>query len=172
MKEPGLEILDSNRLMAISTVRPDGWPQTTIVGYANAGFAIYFMIFRSSQKFANIRHDNRVSIAMAREPKELGETTAVYAGALAFEVTEPAEMEQAWRMLVERHPNLADFEPPDNTQTALMRADCKHVSVLDYSKGLGHTEALTFDGPAAAAHATRSDDWGKSATPASGDRAT
>ena len=31
-----------------------------------------------------------------------------------------------------------------NAEVATMRADCRHVSVLDYSRGLGHTESLTI----------------------------
>src|SRR5512132_966058 len=107
-----IRILDGQRLMAVSTVRPDGWPQTTIVGYANIGLVIYFLIFRASQKFENISKDNRVSIAVAPEPRNLGELQAVYAGATASEVVDPAERDQAWRLLVERHPNLADYELP------------------------------------------------------------
>lgn len=150
MLQPAIGILDSQRLMAISTVRPDGWPQTTIVGYANQGWTIYFAIFRSSQKFINIARDDRVSIAVCREPASLAEIKAVYAGAHAAEVTDQDERALAWELLAERHPNLADFSPPDGSGEALMRAVCKHVSVLDYSKGLGHTEAVTVgeSGPA------------------------
>lgn len=129
--------------MAISTVRPDGWPQTTIVGYANDGWDVYFMIFRSSQKFANIAANDRVSIAISNETSHLGDIKAVYAGAHAAEVIDPKERDLAWSMLLERHPNLADFGPPDLTDAALMRATCKYVSVLDYSKGIGYAEALT-----------------------------
>jgi len=143
MLQPAIEILDSHRMMAISTVRSDGWPQTTIVGYANQGWTIYFAIFRSSQKFDNIRQDDRVSIAVSSEPRSLGEIKAVYAGAHASEVTDAEERKLAWRLLTERHPNLADFGPPGPSDEALMRADCKYVSALDYSKGIGHTEALT-----------------------------
>lgn len=143
MLQPAIEILDSHRMMAISTVRPDGWPQTTMVGYANQGWALYFLIFRSSQKFANIQRDNRVAIAVSSETSFLGEIKAVYAGAHAGEVTVPEERAIAWTLLRERHPNLADFGLPDDSEAALMRAVCKHVSVLDYSKGIGHTETLT-----------------------------
>ena len=143
MLHPAIEILDSHLMMAISTVRPDGWPQTTIVGYANQGWTVYFLIFRDSQKFANIAHDDRVSIAVSRQARSLGEAKAVYAGAHAGEVTDPKERASAWMLLVERHPNLADFGLPDDSETALMRATCKYVSTVDYSKGIGHTEALT-----------------------------
>jgi nitroimidazol reductase NimA-like FMN-containing flavoprotein (pyridoxamine 5'-phosphate oxidase superfamily) len=141
--QPAIEILDAHRMMAVSTVRPDGWPQTTIVGYANSGWTVYFLIFRSSQKFANIKRDNRISIAVSGDPRYLSDIKAVYAGAHASEVTDPSERTLAWTLLLQRHPNLADFGPPDEAETALMRAECKHVSLLDYSQGIGHTEALT-----------------------------
>ena len=143
MLQPAIEILDDHRMMAISTVRPDGWPQTTMVGYANQGWTVYFLVFRDSQKFANIGHDSRVAIAVSGEASFLGELKAVYAGAHASEVTDPKERATAWMLLLERHPNLGDFGLPDNEETALMRATCKYVSVLDYSKGIGHSEALT-----------------------------
>lgn len=142
MKDKAIGILDRNRIMAISTVRPDGWPQTTIVGYANDGLVVYFVIFRGSQKFANIAADNRVSIAVGAEPPDIRLAQAVYAGAIASEVSEPGEREQAWRVLVRRHPNLAGAPQPDWAQAALMRAECQHISIVDYSLGLGHTDAL------------------------------
>jgi nitroimidazol reductase NimA-like FMN-containing flavoprotein (pyridoxamine 5'-phosphate oxidase superfamily) len=133
-------------MMAVSTVRPDGWPQTTIVGYANDGWTVYFLIFRSSQKFANIERDNRISLAIGSEPDYLSDVRAVYAGAHASEVTDEHERSQAWTLLANRHPNLADFGLPDQADTALMCAKCKYVSILDYSKGIGHTEAVTVEG--------------------------
>jgi nitroimidazol reductase NimA-like FMN-containing flavoprotein (pyridoxamine 5'-phosphate oxidase superfamily) len=148
--QPAIEILNDHRMMAISTVRPDGWPQTTIVGYANQGWTVYFAIFRSSQKLANIRKDDRVSIAVSSEPPSLGAIRAVYAGAHASEVTDDAERKLAWRLLTERHPNLADIGPPDASEEALMRATCKYVSVLDYSRGIGHTEAFIVSDDGAA----------------------
>lgn len=142
MKNEAVEILDANRTMAISTIRPDGWPQTTIVGYANEGFSLYFVIFRESQKFANIASEPRVSLAVGQEPADLRDAKAIYAGALAAEVINPVERDRAWQVLVDRHPNLAEVAPADMPQAALMHADCKHVSVVDYSKGLGHSEAI------------------------------
>ena len=143
MLQPAIEILNSHRTMAISTVRPDGWPQTTIVGYANDGWTVYFLIYRSSQKFANVKRDDRTSIAVGGDPNHLSDIKAVYAGAHASEVTDRSERELAWTLLMQRHPNLADFGPPDETETALMRAECKYVSVLDYSQGIGHAQSLT-----------------------------
>ena len=145
MKQPALTILNANRIMSIATVRPDGWPQATIVGYANQGFRLYFLIYRTSQKFANIAHDARVAITVAQEPSELQGIEAVYAGCIAREVTDPAERSHAWMLLAERHPNLTDLAPPQAAEVATMVAECRYLSVLDYSKGLGHAESLALD---------------------------
>ena len=141
MLHPAIEILDSHRQMAISTVRPDGWPQTTIVGYANEGWTIYFLIFRSSQKFINIARDDRISIAVGDEARSMGDIKAVYAGAHASEVKDEADRARTWELLTKRHPNLADFGLPEDADTALMRAKCKHASL---------TYPPLFFGPAAA----------------------
>ena len=145
MERTAIKILNAHRIMAISTVRPDGWPQTTMVGYANLGFQLFFLVFRSGQKFANIQHDDRISIAVASEPTGLADLKAVYAGAHAREVTDPKERDQAWRLLMERHSNLAGFRMPEAAEAAFMSATCKYVSVLDFSQGFGHHDQLVID---------------------------
>ena len=161
LEHPAVKILNAHRIMAISTIRPDGWPQTTVVGYANVGFEILFMIFRSGQKFANIQHDDRVSIAVAAEPSDLGQLQAVYAGAHAQEITEPKEREEAWKQLMQRHSNLAGFQLPDTSDAVFMRAKCKFVSVLDYTQGMGHREQFMIDDNGVRIDADMSrDQWG------------
>jgi nitroimidazol reductase NimA-like FMN-containing flavoprotein (pyridoxamine 5'-phosphate oxidase superfamily) len=147
MEQPAIRILNTHRIMAISTIRPDGWPQTTIVGYANRGFDLVFLIYRSSQKLANIRHDDRISIAVAAEPAELDQLQAVYASAHAREITVESEREAAWRQLMERHANLAGSQIPEATEAVFMRARCEHVSMLDFTQGLGHREQLIVPVP-------------------------
>jgi hypothetical protein len=164
LEHTAVKILNSHRIMSISTVRPDGWPQTTIVGYANEGFGIFFMIFRSSQKFANIQRDDRISIAVAAEPAHLSDLKAVYAGAHASEITDPKQHEEAWRLLLQRHSNLAGFQLPDAGEAAFMRASGKYVSVLDFSQGLGHQETLSIGtDDHAIKESSRTDDWGLAA---------
>ena len=149
VEQTGIRILNAHRIMAISTVRPDGWPQTTIVAYVNAGWTLYFLVYRSSQKFANIQRDDRISIVVGDEPTELGELAELFAGRHACEVTDPRERGQAWEPLIERHPVLAAFVLPGRAEAAMMRMTCKYVSAPDYSQGLGHREALTVAGEGA-----------------------
>lgn len=162
MENNAIEILDAHRTMAIATLRPDGWPQTTIVGYANDGLLLYFLISRTSQKLANIEHDDRVSVAIGTEPRDFRELKAVYAGCHASEVSDEKQRERAWRLLNDRHPNLHDFIIPDRSEAAMMRAMCKYVSILDYSQGLGHTDGLTVGSGIAMMDPARTDDWGLS----------
>ena|SRR4249919_2549776 len=142
MEQPAIGILDSNRIMTIATVRPDGWPQATIVGYANEGWSLYFLIYRDSQKFENIQRDKRVAITVGSEPSEVSQIKAVYAGCEVFELTDLGERSHAWELLSRRHPNLTDLAPPRAAEVATMVAHCRYVSVLDYSLGVGHTEAV------------------------------
>jgi nitroimidazol reductase NimA-like FMN-containing flavoprotein (pyridoxamine 5'-phosphate oxidase superfamily) len=164
VEHTAVKILGSHRIMSISTVRPDGWPQTTVVGYANKGFDLFFLIFRASQKFANIQRDDRISVAIAGEPRDLGELKAFYAGAHASEISDPEEREAAWRLLMERHSNLAGFQIPDAGDAAFMRARCKYVSVLDFAQGLGHREQLIIDAEGVPIDVqTGKDHWGAEA---------
>lgn len=145
MEHIAVKILNAHRTMAISTVRPDGWPQTTIVGYANRGFDIVFLIYRSGQKWANIQRDDRISIAVGSEPLELNALQAVYAGAHAAEIVDEAERMHAWEQLMQRHANLAGAHIPEASEGVFMRARCKYVSVLDFTQGLGHREEFTVE---------------------------
>ncbi len=40
LKQKILMLLDQHRIMTIATLRPDGWPQATTVGYANDGMTL------------------------------------------------------------------------------------------------------------------------------------
>jgi nitroimidazol reductase NimA-like FMN-containing flavoprotein (pyridoxamine 5'-phosphate oxidase superfamily) len=64
IKNKILTLLDQHRIMTIATLRPDGWPQATTVGYANEGLTIYFVCSSDSQKAANLARDDRVSLTI------------------------------------------------------------------------------------------------------------
>ena len=54
-------LLDAHRIMTIATLRPDGWPQATTVGYVNEGLVLYFLCGLDSQKAANLALDDHIS---------------------------------------------------------------------------------------------------------------
>lgn len=161
MKDKAVRILDHNRLMAIATVRPDGWPQATLVGYANEDILLYFMISRDSQKFRNIERDDRVSIAIGRDFHDPASIEALSIAANASEVSDPKQRDRAVKLLLDRHPGLQRLATPDYTHAAVMRAYCSIITVLDYSQGFGHADLLTVgaDGLTEMTPA-RDNDWG------------
>jgi nitroimidazol reductase NimA-like FMN-containing flavoprotein (pyridoxamine 5'-phosphate oxidase superfamily) len=160
MKEKAVSILDQNRVMAISTIRPDGWPQCTMVGYANEGILIYFVISRQSQKFANIDKDDRVSIVVGGDFHDPASIKALSIAAHASAVRDEQQRKRAVSLILERHPGLRKLEPPDPSHSAVMRAYPSIITILDYSKGFGHADVLTVSPGGVAMTPARDDDWG------------
>ena len=147
--------------MAIATRRSDDWPQATMVSYANEDILIYFIISRKSQKFANIERDNRVSLVIGRDFHDPASIRALSIAARASEVRDPKQQERAVKLLLERHPGLRRVKHPDPGHSAVMRANPEIITILDYSKGFGHSDLLTV-GPGGLTEMTaeRDDDWG------------
>jgi len=48
-----LTLLDQHRIMTIATLRPDGWPQATTVGYASEGLTLYFLCGWKRKRHSN-----------------------------------------------------------------------------------------------------------------------
>jgi len=165
MKQKAVDILAENRLMAIATLGADGWPHNTFVGYANDDLQIYFVVSRQGQKFANIAHDERVSIVIGRDFHNPSSIRALTIAARASEVRDPRQRDRAIDMLLHQRPGLKRLERPNPENSAVMRASPHTITILDYSKGFGHSDVLTV-GPGGLATMTpaRDDDWGYGAT--------
>lgn len=160
MEQKAVDILNQHRLMTIATLRPDGWPQATMVNYANEGLLLYFVISRQSQKYSNIDRDSRVSIVVGRDFKDPSEIKALSIAANASEVRDPAQRQKAIRLVLDRHPDLGVLGGPDLVHSAVMRAYCSIVTILDYSKGFGHSDMLTVGPGGSEMTPARDDDWG------------
>lgn len=160
MERKAVELLNQYRLMTIATLRPDGWPQATMVNYANDGLLLYFIISRQSQKYANIDRDSRVSIVVGRDFDDPSEIKALSIAANASEVRDPVQRQEAVNLVIKRHPALAKFGGPDLAHSAVMRAYCSIVTILDYSKGFGHADLLTVGPGGSEMTPARDDDWG------------
>ncbi|MBR0764474.1 pyridoxamine 5'-phosphate oxidase family protein [Bradyrhizobium japonicum] len=139
-----LRLLDQHRTMRIATLRPDGWPQVTTVGYANEGFVIYFLCGANSQKAANLAMDDRVSLAVDDDPAQVLDIVGLSMAARARLVTDPAEFEKALRLLISRYPNQKglDLPMPKASEICVFRLTPTIISLLDYSKGFGHTDLI------------------------------
>lgn len=113
-----VSLLDANHIMSIATLRPDGWPQATTVGYANDGLTVYFLCGPDSQKAANIARDNRVSLTI--------------------------EGERILRLLMKKYSaqKSLPLPMPKPEEVRLFRVTPVVISVLDYTNGFGHTDLV------------------------------
>jgi nitroimidazol reductase NimA-like FMN-containing flavoprotein (pyridoxamine 5'-phosphate oxidase superfamily) len=139
-----LALLDQHRIMTIATLRPDGWPQATTVGYASEGLTLYFLCGLESQKAANLARDDRVSLTIDHDTSDLMAITGLSMAARAQAVTDPAEAEKVLRMLMLKYPEVTLPGPlPSPEEVRIFRVTPTVISVLDYSKGFAHTDLVT-----------------------------
>jgi len=144
LKEIALRILSENRVMAVATLRPDGWPQATLVGYMYDGLTLYFAIARDGQKLANMQRDPRISIAIGRHDGDSPDLRGLSLAAKAVEVTDPDEVRRLNTMLVARYPEQEVFTP-QGASVAVMRATPLVMSVIDPHSGLDRPVLLRVD---------------------------
>jgi nitroimidazol reductase NimA-like FMN-containing flavoprotein (pyridoxamine 5'-phosphate oxidase superfamily) len=139
-----LELLDAHRIMTIATLRPDGWPQATTVGYVNEGLTIYFLCGLDSQKAKNLALDDRVSLTIDHDTPDIMAITGLSMAAHAQAVTDRAEAEKVLRMLPLKYPDAPPLpmKMPSPDEVRLFRLTPVVISVLDYSKGFGHTDLV------------------------------
>jgi nitroimidazol reductase NimA-like FMN-containing flavoprotein (pyridoxamine 5'-phosphate oxidase superfamily) len=140
-----LKLLDEHRIMTVATLRPDGWPQATTVGYANEGLTLYFLCGLDSQKARNIALDNRISLTIDHDTPDLMAITGLSMAARAIPVTDREEAEKVLRMLPLKYADAppAPIKMPNWDEVRLFRVTPVVISVLDYSQGFGHTDLVT-----------------------------
>lgn len=147
-----LTLLDRHRTMSLATLRPDGWPQATTVGFAHDGLTLYFLCGPDSQKAANLARDDRVSLTIDHDTPQVMEITGLSMAAHAQRVSDRAEAQKALGLLLQRYPEQhslpAPMPKPD--EVAIFRVDPEVISVLDYSKGFAHTDLVLPVPPQAA----------------------
>lgn len=139
-----LALLAHHRKMTIATLRPDGWPQATTVGYGNEDLTIYFLCGPDSQKAANLARDGRVSLTIDDDTGQVMAIEGLSMAAHAQVVLDPSEAEKALRLMMQRYPpQEVPLPMPNAAAVRVFRVTPTVISVLDYSKGFGHTDLVT-----------------------------
>jgi PPOX class probable F420-dependent enzyme len=137
-----LKLLRRHASMSLATVRADGYPQATTVGYANDGLELYFCCDRASQKVRNLRRSPKVSLTVDRDYKDFRRIKGLSMGATARVLTKPADIQRTFVLLARKFPPMRTLSAQDLAETAFVRVTPKVISVLDYSKGFGHTDLV------------------------------
>ncbi len=144
LKRQILAIMDAHRIMTVATLRPDGWPQATTVGFAHEDLALYFLCGTQSQKAKNLAGDARVSITIDHDEPQVMKIAGLSMAALANRIEEANEGERVMRLLIARYPEQGQSPgalPPANA-VAIFKVTPIVISLLDYAKGFGHAELV------------------------------
>lgn len=124
-------ILARHHLMSVATLRPDGWPQATLVNYLADGLTLYFLVAQDSQKRANIAADPRISIAIGGDAD--GPPKGLSLAGRATVIDDPLWVD-ALNRKIWGTPEFARFEPhPSGHAVALLRFTPQWVSLIDYA---------------------------------------
>jgi len=140
-----LDLLDRHRIMTVATLRPDGWPQATTVGYVSEGLTLYFLCGLDSQKTRNIAHDDRISLTIDHDTADLMAITGLSMAARARAVDDRAEAEKVLALLPLKYPDSPPLPMPmpGPDDIRIFRVTPTVISLLDYTKGFGHTDLVT-----------------------------
>jgi hypothetical protein len=144
IKQQILNLLNQHRIMTIATLRRDGWPQATTVGYVNDGMKLYFLCGLQSQKAANIAHDDRVSLTIDHDTPNIMEITGLSMAARARPVLDRDLGARVLSMLPMKYPEQQSlpFPMPGPEDVLIFELLPEVISVLDYTKGFGHTDLV------------------------------
>ncbi|WP_265529217.1 pyridoxamine 5'-phosphate oxidase family protein [Sphingomicrobium marinum] len=137
-------LLRDNRVMSVATMMDNGWPQCTMVAYANDGMTLYFVISKSGSKYENIQRDARIGIAIGHDVLSPRSIKGLSIAACASEVEDEAERSKALKLLMDRRPPLERLREPGKDRAAVMKAEPELMTVMDYSKGFGFSTLLSF----------------------------
>jgi len=137
-----LRLLKQHNIMSFATVRADGYPQATTVAYANDGLNLYFCCDRASQKARNLRRSGKVSLTIDRDYKDWSRIKGLSMGASARLLSKPADVTRALELLGRKFPEMRKMSEEDLASTVFVRVTPKVISLLDYSKGFGHTDLV------------------------------
>ncbi|MDB5935050.1 MAG: hypothetical protein JWQ01_2394 [Massilia sp.] len=138
-----LKVIDGASDLTLATLRPDGYPQATTVSFAHDGLNLYVGIGKHSQKAGNVRYNNKVSLTINLPYHDWREIQGLSMSAVAQILQDRADVELAKACLLKRFPQIAEWGATDGAQdVAFLKITPQVISILDYTKGFGHTEQV------------------------------
>jgi Pyridoxamine 5'-phosphate oxidase len=140
-----LDVLQAHNILTLATVREDGYPQATTVGYVHEGMTLYIGTFAQAQKVANIRRCPNVSLTIDRDYDDWSQIKGLSMGGTAEILTDPTEIPRVAALFIAKFPQIAKLPVPiDPASVVFLKITPSVISVLDYTKGFGHTELISI----------------------------
>lgn len=138
-----LSIMRATHDLTLATLRPDGYPQATVVSFVHDDLTLYAGIGLDSQKAHNIRQHNKVSATITPPYTDWQHIRALSLAGTATMVGDAEENAHAADLMLFRFPQLRQLLPSTASNwpgAVFVRIDPLLISVLDYEQGFGHTE--------------------------------
>lgn len=142
LKQTLLAILKDGKDLTVATVRADGAPQATTVSYASDGLRVYFGCGGQSQKAQNLTRDGRVSMTINLPYVDWSQIQGLSLFGRARRLIAPDDLARAGELFFEKFPEVAQYVSTDDDAPAMFEVTPEVVSILDYSKGFGHTDLV------------------------------
>lgn len=134
-----VEVLQSQHLMTLATLRPDGYPQASILNYIADDITLYFATDAASQKVANIGFNNKVSVAIAVETEDFYKLSGLSMTGVARRILDKEAAAEFSLRLFRKLPQSKRYVPQDPDQLALFAVTPVAISLIDYASGFGTT---------------------------------
>jgi len=135
-----VELLAANKVLTLATLREDGWPQANRLAYANEGLTLYAATGADSVKVLNIRRDQRVSLTVDGGGTDWASLRGVSMAAYARVLDSRSEIQHVARLMKRRFASLAEFSDLERDRGwAFLRLVPRVISVIDYTRGFGHS---------------------------------
>ncbi|MCC0008335.1 MAG: pyridoxamine 5'-phosphate oxidase family protein [Hyphomicrobiaceae bacterium] len=128
--------------MALSTLRHDGFPQTTWVNYINDALTLYFACDAASQKAGNIALNPKVSLAIASETRNFYRLKGLSMSGHARRIKEQTTAASVAQRLFSELPQSRRFVPEDPASLAVFEVKPVAISIIDYSQGFGTSQLV------------------------------
>jgi general stress protein 26 len=132
-----LSILKDSREATLATLRPDGWPQATIINFVNDETQIFFACGASSQKVDNISRDSRISLALVAPYSSYGPIFGLSLAGSAKLLEDVADISYMLHLWTARHPYMQENLKAENRDFKFYSVSPIVVTVLDYKSALG-----------------------------------
>lgn len=125
-------------VLDLAMIRDDGWPQTTTD--VNTGFTLFVATGAHAQKVLNIRANQRVSPAIHNGGADWSQLQGLSLAATAEVMSWRADILHVARLVKKKFPSLEPLSDPERDRGwAFLRIVPHIISVIDYTKGFGHT---------------------------------
>lgn len=140
-------VLEQVHEATLATVRPDGWPQATVVSFVNEDDRVWFECLKTSQKSKNHALDSRVSLTVMIPYLPWGDIWGFSFSGHARMLTTAEELSKVKARWLARFPYMSEVLDHNLPDFNFYEVRPETVVRMDYRRGLGQGNKPRRFGP-------------------------